>query len=53
MNRYFVTEEHVGFNVLCEAWDNVAGNYYKSMTDGFETESLAQQYADKLNSDKH
>ncbi|MEM5009286.1 hypothetical protein WKH57_01065 [Niallia taxi] len=50
MNKYFVTKGLVGFHVIYEAFDKFnGGNHYVSVSEEYDTEDKAQDYADKLN----
>lgn len=49
INKYFVTKDGDGFSVIYQDRDSVAGNFWATAKDGFETESDATAYADSLN----
>lgn len=49
MVKYFVTKGQIGFDVIYENFDKVAGNHYVAEKLEFKTELEAQSYADTLN----
>lgn len=49
MDKYFVTKDAHGFSVIYQDRDSVAGNFWATEKDGFETEAEAIEYSNKLN----
>lgn len=47
--KYFVTHSNGEFMVIYEDFSKSAGHFYSTEKDGFETETDAQKYADKIN----
>ncbi|WP_180827337.1 hypothetical protein [Bacillus sp. UMB0728] len=52
-SKYFVSCGEVGeFMVIYQDWCEHGGNYWATEKDGFNNETDAQDYADKLNATK-